>query len=203
MSCSKEKDVAVISTQFGDMVVEFYPEIAPKHVESFTILAKEEYFDGTTFHRVIPGFVIQGGDPNSKDTNRLNDGVGGRAGKFFGIGRENDPETWMIPSEFNDKLHVKGTLSMARGQDPARRGRAGTLTQAGAQTGAQTGGQAEPFVECLDYIWISEALTVVGCPKLPATKEEVSGPFPNGHEPSDHLPLRATLRFSPASASKL
>jgi len=68
---------------------------------------------------------------------------------------------------------------------------------------AQTGGEAEPFVECLDYIWISEALTVVGCPKLPATKEEVSGPFPNGQEPSDHLPLRATLRVSPASASKL
>ena len=87
MSCSKEKDVAVISTQFGDMVVEFYPEIAPKHVESFTILAKEGYFDGTTFHRVIPGFMIQGGDPNSKDTNRLNDGSGGRAGKFFGIGQ--------------------------------------------------------------------------------------------------------------------
>ena len=118
MSCSKEKDVAVISTQFGDMVVEFYPETAPMHVESFTILAKEEYFDGTTFHRVIPGFVIQGGDPNSKDTNRLNDGIGGRAGNFFGIGRENDPDTWMIPGEFNDKLHVKGTLSMARGGDP-------------------------------------------------------------------------------------
>jgi len=116
MSCSKEKDVAVISTQFGDMVVEFYPETAPMHVESFTILAKEEYFDGTTFHRVIPGFVIQGGDPNSKDTNRLNDGIGGRAGNFFGIGRENDPDTWMIPGEFNDKLHVKGTLSMARGE---------------------------------------------------------------------------------------
>ena len=51
MSCSNEKDVAVISTQFADMVVEFYPETAPKHVESFTILAKEGYFDGTTFHR--------------------------------------------------------------------------------------------------------------------------------------------------------
>jgi len=118
MSCSKEKDVAVISTQFGDMVVEFYPEIAPKHVESFTILAKEEYFDGTTFHRVIPGFMIQGGDPNSKDTNRLNDGSGGRAGKFFGIGQESNPDTWMIPGEFNESLHVRGTLSMARTKDP-------------------------------------------------------------------------------------
>jgi peptidyl-prolyl cis-trans isomerase B (cyclophilin B) len=88
------------------------------HVESFTILAKEGYFDGTTFHRLIPGFVIQGGDPNSKDDNRMNDGTGGRAGKFFGIGRENDPDTWLIPGEFNDKLHVRGTLSMARTNDP-------------------------------------------------------------------------------------
>jgi len=110
----KYRDVAVISTQFGDMVVEFYPDIAPMHVESFTILAKEGYFDGTTFHRLIPGFLIQGGDPNSKDDNRMNDGTGGRAGKYFGIGRENDPDTWLIPGEFNDKLHVRGTLSMAR-----------------------------------------------------------------------------------------
>jgi|TARA_B100001750_G_scaffold168092_1_gene136535 peptidyl-prolyl cis-trans isomerase B (cyclophilin B) len=118
MSCAKHEDVAVISTKFGDMIVEFYPEVAPMHVESFQILAKEGYFDKTTFHRVIPEFVIQGGDPNSKDDNRMNDGTGGRAGKFFGIGREDDPDSWLIPSEFNDSLHVKGTLSMARTRDP-------------------------------------------------------------------------------------
>ena len=118
MSCSKEDEVAVISTKFGDMVVEFYPDIAPMHVESFTILAKEGYFDGTTFHRLIPGFVIQGGDPNSRDDNRMKWGTGGRAGKYFGIGREKDPDTWLIPGEFSDKLHVRGTLSMARTRDP-------------------------------------------------------------------------------------
>lgn len=114
MSCSQDQDVAVISTEFGDMVVEFYEEAAPQHVESFKILAAEGYFDGTTFHRVIPGFVIQGGDPNSKDEDRLNDGNGGRAGKYFGIGEENNKDTWVIPAEFNDSLHLKGTLSMAR-----------------------------------------------------------------------------------------
>ena len=114
MSCSKDESVAVISTKFGDMVVEFYPDVAPMHVESFTILANEGYFDGTTFHRLIPGFVIQGGDPNSKDDDRMNNGTGGRAGKYFGIGRENEPDTWLIPQEFNDKLHLRGTLSMAR-----------------------------------------------------------------------------------------
>ena len=118
MSCAKEENVAVISTKFGDMVVEFYPDVAPMHVESFTILANEGYFDGTTFHRVIPGFVIQGGDPNSKNDDRLTHGTGGRAGKFFGIGDENDSNTWLIPQEFNEISHVKGVLSMARTNDP-------------------------------------------------------------------------------------
>ena len=114
MSCSKDQKVAVISTKFGDMVVEFFPDVAPKHVENFQILAEEGYYNGTTFHRVIPGFMIQGGDPNSKDLDRMNDGTGGRAGKFFGIGRENDPESWTVPAEFNDTPHQRGTLSMAR-----------------------------------------------------------------------------------------
>ena len=117
MSCSKDQKVAVISTKFGDMVVEFFPDVAPKHVENFQILAEEGYYDGTTFHRVIPGFMIQGGDPNSKDLDRMNDGTGGRAGKFFGIGRENDPESWTVPAEFNDTPHQRGTLSMARSQN--------------------------------------------------------------------------------------
>ena len=72
------------------------------------------------FKKVAKGekFVIQGGDPNSKDDDRMNDATGGRAGKFFGVGRENDPSTWTIPEEFNDSLHIKGTLSMARSQNP-------------------------------------------------------------------------------------
>ena len=117
MSCSKDQKVAVVSTKFGDMVVEFFPDVAPKHVENFQILAEEGYYNGTTFHRVIPGFMIQGGDPNSKDLDRMNDGTGGRAGKFFGIGRENDPESWTVPAEFNDTPHQRGTLSMARSQN--------------------------------------------------------------------------------------
>ena len=104
MSCSKDDSVAVISTKFGDMVVEFYPDVAPMHVESFTILANEGYFDGTTFHRLIPGFVIQGGCPNGT-------GTGGPG--------------WSIPGEFENlelrqkmPKHRKGVLAMARSQDP-------------------------------------------------------------------------------------
>ena len=118
MSIPPQERVAVISTKHGDMVVEFYPDVAPMHVESFISLAEEEYFNGTTFHRVIPGFVIQGGDPNSKLDNRALHGTGGRAGKFFGLGDENDPNSWLIPAEFNDIPHTKGILSMARTNDP-------------------------------------------------------------------------------------
>ena len=113
-SCEKQPDVAVISTKYGDMVLEFYPNLAKKHVDSFITHAKNGYFDGTTFHRVIPGFVIQGGDPNSKDDDRSNDGLGGNAAKFYGEGEEENPETWTLPAEFNDQLHITGTLSMAR-----------------------------------------------------------------------------------------
>ena len=118
MNYEKETEVAVISTKYGDMIVEFYPDVAPMHVESFVALANEKYFDGTTFHRVIPDFVIQGGDPNSKLENRSLHGTGGRAGKFFGIGDENDSSTWLIPQEFNSIAHKKGVLSMARTNDP-------------------------------------------------------------------------------------
>lgn len=118
MNYEKETEVAVISTKYGDMIVEFYADVAPMHVESFVALANEKYFDGTTFHRVIPDFVIQGGDPNSKLENRSLHGTGGRAGKFFGIGDENDSSTWLIPQEFNSIAHEKGVLSMARTNDP-------------------------------------------------------------------------------------
>lgn len=100
----KNSEVAVIETRLGRIVLEFYPEAAPNHVENFQKLAKEGFYDGCTFHRVIPGFVIQGGDPNSKDDDRSNDGSGGPG--------------YTIRAEFNDHKHLRGTLSMARGPDP-------------------------------------------------------------------------------------
>lgn len=97
-------EVAVISTKFGDMVIEFYPDVAPNHVANFKKLAKSGFYDGCTFHRVIPNFMIQGGDPLSKDNDRSNDGKGGPG--------------YSINAEFNARKHLRGTLSMARGQDP-------------------------------------------------------------------------------------
>ena len=117
-SCEKQPDVAVVSTRYGDMVLEFYPEVAEKHVDSFLTHARNGYFNGTTFHRVIPGFVIQGGDPNSTSDDRSAHGMGGHAANFYGIGQEDDSNSWMLPAEFNSRAHLTGTLSMARSQSP-------------------------------------------------------------------------------------
>ena len=113
-----QKEVAVISTKFGDMVVEFFKEAAPKHVESFKLHAERGYYNGTIFHRVIPGFVIQGGDPNTKGDNKATYGTGGHAAKYFGVGDEKNPLTWNLPAEFNDIKHKHSILSMARSQNP-------------------------------------------------------------------------------------
>jgi len=98
-------EVAVIKTSEGDMVAEFWPDVAPKTVENFKKLARQGFYDGTAFHRVIKGFMIQGGDPLTKDESK-------RAS--WGTG---DPG-YKIAAEFNEKSHTRGVLSMARSNDP-------------------------------------------------------------------------------------
>lgn len=88
---------ATIATEFGDLTVELWNDVAPNHVENFLKLARDGFYDGLTFHRIIPGFVIQGGCPKG-------DGTGGPG--------------WTVDAEFNDRPHVPGTLSMARSSDP-------------------------------------------------------------------------------------
>ena len=110
--------IVCISTKFGDIIVRFFDEAAPKHVKSFRAHVESGYYNGTIFHRVIPGFVIQGGDPNTKGDDQSKYGMGGHSGKYFGVGDENDSTTWNIPAEFNNTLHTRGVLSMARSQDP-------------------------------------------------------------------------------------
>lgn len=95
---------AVIETQHGDIEIKFFPEAAPKHIESFTSLAKKGFYDGTIFHRVIPGFMIQGGDPNTKGKDVSTYGTGGPG--------------YTVKAEFNDKPHKRGALSAARAQSP-------------------------------------------------------------------------------------
>lgn len=98
-------EVAVISTTEGEITVEFWPDVAPKTVENFKNLAKQGFYDGTCFHRVIKGFMIQGGDPLTKDPNmEARWGTGGPG--------------HTVKAEFNDRHHDRGVLSMARSQHP-------------------------------------------------------------------------------------
>lgn len=98
------EEVAVLTTNLGTIELKFFPNLAPKHVANFKKLARSGFYNGTKFHRVIPNFMIQGGDPNSKDSNRANDGTGGPG--------------WTVPAEFNKHPHSRGILSMARTADP-------------------------------------------------------------------------------------
>ena len=98
------QEIAVIETKFGKIEMELFADKAPGHVKNFKDLAKKGFYDGTIFHRVIPGFMIQGGDPNTKSDDRSAHGMGGPGHS--------------INAEFNDTLHKRGTLSMARSQNP-------------------------------------------------------------------------------------
>jgi peptidyl-prolyl cis-trans isomerase B (cyclophilin B) len=99
------KPKAVIKTKFGDMEIVFFPEKAPNHVQNFIKLAKSGYYNGTIFHRVIPGFMIQGGDPNTKDPKKP---------ETYGMGGPSEK----LKAEFNETPHRRGIVSMARTNDP-------------------------------------------------------------------------------------
>ena len=98
------QEIAVIETKFGKIGVEFFEDKAPGHVKNFKDLARKGFYNGTIFHRVIPGFMIQGGDPNTKSDDRSIHGMGGPG--------------YSIKAEFNDTPHKRGILSMARSKDP-------------------------------------------------------------------------------------
>ncbi|HTQ09450.1 MAG TPA: peptidylprolyl isomerase [Fimbriimonadaceae bacterium] len=98
------EEIAVLTTNLGTIKLKFFPEKAPKHVAAFKKLAQEGYYDGTKFHRVIPGFMIQGGDPNTKSGDRSRYGTGGPG--------------YQLDAEFNDIPHDRGILSAARTSDP-------------------------------------------------------------------------------------
>jgi peptidyl-prolyl cis-trans isomerase B (cyclophilin B) len=98
-------EVAVIKTSEGEMIAQFWPEVAPNTVENFKKLARSGFYDGTAFHRIVKGFMIQGGDPLTKDPAKES---------RYGTG---DPG-YKIKAEFNDRSHERGVLSMARSSDP-------------------------------------------------------------------------------------
>jgi len=98
-------DKAIINTSEGDLTLEFWSDVALKTVENFRKLSQDGFYDGTCFHRIVKGFMIQGGDPLTKDSSKENSwGTGGPG--------------YCIDAEFNDRPHVKGVISMARSQNP-------------------------------------------------------------------------------------
>jgi peptidyl-prolyl cis-trans isomerase B (cyclophilin B) len=104
-SMSEYQDqVAVVKTSAGEIEIRFFPDVAPNHVKNFIDLAKQGFYNGTKFHRVIPGFMIQGGDPNTKSGDPMTWGMGGSPNK--------------VRAEFNSVPHNRGIVSMARSQDP-------------------------------------------------------------------------------------
>lgn len=95
---------AIIETKMGNISFELLPDLAPETVRNFEKLARDGFYDGTLFHRVIPGFMIQGGDPNTKTSNKSSWGTGGPG--------------YTIKAEFSSRSHLRGIVSMARAQDP-------------------------------------------------------------------------------------
>lgn len=93
-----------IETRHGQIIIELLPEVAPGHVANFLKLTESGFYNGTIFHRVIPGFMIQGGDPNTRKMDKSIYGAGGPG--------------YSIPAEFSDQPHIRGTVSMARSRDP-------------------------------------------------------------------------------------
>jgi peptidyl-prolyl cis-trans isomerase B (cyclophilin B) len=102
---STSNEVAVIKTNEGEMVVQFWTDAAPNTIENFKKLARQGLYDGTIFHRIVKGFMIQGGDPNSKDPGK--ESAYGQGGPGY-----------EIKAEFNNHSHDRGVISMARGPDP-------------------------------------------------------------------------------------
>jgi len=102
---------AIIKTKFGEILFKFYPDVAPNHVENFIKLAKSGFYDGTIFHRVIPGFMIQGGDPNTKNTLHK---------ETYGAGGPKDEKgnPILLKAEFSDIPHKRGIVAMARANEP-------------------------------------------------------------------------------------
>ncbi len=142
----KTETVVILKTTQGDITVRFFPEISPEHAKNFIEHSKSGLYTGTLFHRVIPGFMIQGGDPNSKDDNPNNDGMGGYS--YLGEGT-------MLNAEFNDIPHTRGILSMARSRDVNSAGSQFFIMHAEYPS---LNGQYTVFGEVIDGIEVVDAI---------------------------------------------
>jgi cyclophilin family peptidyl-prolyl cis-trans isomerase len=159
--------IAVITTNHGVIQVRFFADKAPGHVKNFTDLAKQGFYDGIHFHRVIPGFMIQGGCPNTKDGgSRRQQGTGGPG--------------YTIPAEFNDMSHERGVLSMARTNDPNS---AGSQFFVMVKKSPHLDGQYTAFGEVFDGMDVVD--TIVNLPR-----DERDNPNPSNPARIDSIEIR-------------
>jgi len=169
-------EVAIISTTKGEFVMEFWPEVAPKTVANFKKLATEGFYDGTSFHRIIAGFMAQGGDALTKDLDQE---------ARYGTG---DPG-YKIPAEFNSRKHTRGVISMARSADPDSAGSQFFLMLGDA---THLDGQYSAFgkvVKGLDVLDKIEAVPVTTSPSGEPSK------------PTERVEIES-IKIVPASAKK-
>ena len=167
-----EDDIVILETNRGTMKLKLFPDVAPNHCKNFKKLANSGFYDKTAFHRIIPGFMIQGGDINSRDNDPKNDGHGGPG--------------WTVDAEFNEISHKRGILSMARSTDPNSAGSQFFICVADAP---HLDGQYTVFGEVIEKVHIVDH--IVNTPTeynqaVRMSKESI----PEGEDPDNWITLK-------------
>ena len=167
-----DDDVVIMETNRGTMKLKLFPHVAPKHCKNFKKLANSGFYDKTAFHRIIPGFMIHGGDINSRDNDPKNDGHGGPG--------------WTIDAEFNDIHHKRGILSMARSDDPNSAGSQFFICVADAM---HLDGSYTVFGEVIDKVHIVDHIV-----KTPTEYDQAKRlsreSIPKGEDPDEWITLK-------------
>ena len=167
-----DNDIVIMETSRGEMKLKLFPDIAPKHCENFKKLANSGFYDGTKFHRIIKGFMIQGGDINSRDNDGNNDGQGGPG--------------WTVDAEFSKIPHKRGILSMARSSDPNSAGSQFFICVADA---SHLDGKYTVFGEVIEKLHIIDHIVNTPTDYMLAVRMSNEN-IPLGEDPDDWITLR-------------
>ena len=167
-------DIVIMETNRGTMKLKLFLDVAPNHCRNFKKLANSGFYDGTAFHRIIPGFIIQGGDINSRDNNPENDGQGGPG--------------WTIDAEFNKVLHKRGILSMAHSNDPNSAGSQFFICVADAP---HLDGKYSAFGEVIEKVHIIDHIVNTPTEYMQA-KGMCKESIPDEEDPDNWITLRDT-----------
>ena len=165
-------DLVIMETSRGTIKLKLFPDVAPKHCRNFKKLANSGYYDGTTFHRIIPGFMIQGGDINSRDNNPNNDGQGGPG--------------WTVDAEFNKVPHKRGVLSMARSRDPNSAGSQFFICVADAP---HLNGKYTAFGEVIENVHVVDHIVKTPTEYIQAKRMSKES-IPEGEDPDNWITLQ-------------